>query len=190
MKRKTHKPRFFSSLQTALLGIAILFFIYFLNFFVPMDLRAYGIRPREVDGLWGIICSPFLHGNYSHLLANSGALFALLMVAFTFSRKLTLIAIVIITLLGGGLVWVFGTVNTIHIGASGLIFGLIGFLMFIGIFRREWATLFLSLAVCFLYGGALISLLIVVPGISWSGHFFGFLAGVLAAWWTKTAKAK
>jgi membrane associated rhomboid family serine protease len=97
-----------------------------------------------------------------------------------------LIAILIITLLGGGLVWVFGTANTIHIGASGLIFGLIGFLLFSGIFRREWTALFVSLAIGFFYGGALLSLLSVVPGISWSGHFFGFLAGVMAAWWTKT----
>ena len=82
----------------------------------------------------------------------------------------------------------FGTANTIHIGASGLIFGLIGFLLFSGIFRREWTALFVSLAIGFFYGGALLSLLSVVPGISWSGHFFGFLAGVMAAWWTKANK--
>jgi len=155
-----------------------------------MDLRTYGIRPREVEGLWGIFCSPFLHGNFGHLLANTGALFGLLTVAFVFSRKLTWIAILTITLLSGGLVWVFGTANTIHIGASGLIFGLIGFLMFIGFFRREWTALFVSLAIGFLYGGALLSLLNVVPGISWSGHFFGFIAGVMAAWWTKANKKR
>ena len=188
MKHGARKPRFRISLQTTLVTIAGLYASYFLNFIVPMDLRAYGIRPRDMGGLWGILCSPFLHGNYQHLLANTGALFVLLMAAFAFSRKLTWIAILIISVVGGGLVWIFGTANTIHIGASGIIFGLIGFLLFIGFFRREWTAFFVSLAICFLYGGALLSLLNVVPGISWSGHFFGFVAGVMAAWWTKVAK--
>lgn len=189
MKRRPQKSRLRSGLQTALLAMAILYAVYFLNYFIPTDLRIYGIRPREIEGLWGILCSPFLHGNYRHLLANTGALFALLLVAFAFSRKLTWVAIIIITLVGGGLVWLFGTANSVHIGASGLIFGLIGFLMFIGFFRREWAALAVSLSVFLLYGGALLSLLSFVPGVSWSGHFFGFAAGVMAAWWTRAAKA-
>ena len=188
MKRRPRKSRLWSGLQTALIAVAILYAIYLLNYIVTTDLRIYGIRPREIEGLWGILCSPFLHGNHRHLFANTGALFALLLAAFTFSRKLTWMALIIIALVGGGLVWVFGTANTVHIGASGLIFGLIGFLMFIGFFRREWAALFVSLAVFLLYGSALLSLLSVVPGVSWSGHFFGFLAGVMAAWWTKAAK--
>ena len=189
MKQRSRKSRFQAGLQTTLFAITLLYCVYFINFFIPVDLRTYGIRPREIKGLWGIICSPFLHGNYEHLLANTGALFALLLAAFTFSRKLTLTAIFIIMVVGGGLVWVFGAANSIHIGASGVIFGLIGFLMFIGIFRREWKALVISLVICLLYGGALLSLLSVTPGTSWSGHFFGFLSGVMAAWWTKADRA-
>ena len=99
-------------------------------------------------------------------------------------------AIGIISILGGGLVWIFGKANTIHIGSSGIIFGLIGFLMFIGVFRREWRALAASAVIFFLYGGALLSLFYTLPGISWEGHFFGFLSGVLAAWWTKSTKSK
>ena len=71
----------------------------------------------------------------------------------------------------------------------GIIFGLIGFLMFAGIFRRDWKSVFVSLIVFFLYGGALLSLLIYLPGVSWTGHLFGFLSGVLAASWTRSAKS-
>jgi membrane associated rhomboid family serine protease len=174
------------NIRIALLTVMLLWMIHVLDLLLPMDLRLYGLQPRRIDGLWGILAAPFLHGGFGHLIANSGALFVLLTVSLSFSRKLTIMAVLIIFLLGGGLVWLFGSSNTVHIGASGVIFGLMGFLMFIGIFRREWNALLLSLAVFFFYGGALLSLLIHQPGISWTGHFFGFLSGVLAASWTKT----
>ena len=117
-------------------------------------------------------------------------LFVLLVVSLSFSRKLTIMAILVISLVGGGLVWLFGGSNTVHIGASGIIFGLIGFLTFIGIFRREWKALLFSLAVFFFYGGTLLSLLRYVPGTSWTGHFFGFLSGALAASWLKGESSK
>jgi membrane associated rhomboid family serine protease len=88
--------------------------------------------------------------------------------------------------LGGLAVWLFGSASAIHIGASGVVFGLVGYLLFIGLFRREWVALAVSAAVFFFYGGALLSLLQLTPGVSWSSHFYGFLAGVLAAWRTKT----
>ena len=171
-----------------MIAVSIPWLVYLIDIFLPVDLRVYGMRPRNIEGLWGIVFSPFLHANYGHLIANTGALFILLFVALAFSRKLTLIALLIINVLGGGLVWVFSDANTIHIGSSGIIFGLIGFLIFIGIFRREWRALAVSIVICLIYGGALFSLLLYVPGISWTGHFFGFFAGVSAAWWTKAKK--
>ncbi len=133
---------------------------------------------------------PFLHANATHLGANSGALVVLLTVSFTYSRIMTLEAITTIIFAGGLGVWIFGHPQTVHIGASGVIFGLIGFLLFIGIFRREWKAFFFSLLSFFLYGGALLSLLVYVPGISWSAHFWGFGSGVLAAWWMRTPSKK
>ncbi len=176
------------NIQLAMVSVSVPWLVYFLNFVVPVDLRLYGLRPRHVDGLWGIIYAPLLHVNYSHLIANTGALFILLLVALAYSRKLTFTAMVIISVLGGGLVWIFGKENTIHIGASGIIFGLIGFLIFMGLFRREWRALAVSAVIFILYGGAILSLLYDIPGISWEGHAFGFLSGVLAAWWTKSQK--
>ena len=125
-----------------------------------------------------------------YLTANTGILFVLLIVSLSFSRKLTVRALWIIILLGGGLVWLGGNEGTIHIGASGVIFGLIGYLMCLGIFRRDWKALVISLAIFVLYGGALQTLFVYVPGVSWAGHLFGFLAGILAAWWMRTTKKR
>ena len=169
-------------IQIALGIVAALWLVHLFNLFLPFDLRMYGLRPRHIAGLWGIALTPFLHGSFDHLIANTGALFVLLFVSLSFNRKLTFSALSIILIVGGGLVWLFGAGNTVHIGASGIIFGLIGFLMFLGIFRGEVKALIFSTAIFLLYGGALFSLLNYIPGISWSGHFFGFVAGVLAAW--------
>ncbi len=179
-----------SNIQTALTAVAILWLVYFVNFILPMDLRLFGLRPRQLDGLAGIVFTPFLHVDLGHLIANSGLLFVLLTISLSFSRKLTFRALWIIILAGGGMVWLAGRGGTIHIGASGIIFGLIGFLMCLGIFRRDWKAFIISLAMLFLYGGALRSLFIFTPGISWSGHLFGFISGVLAAWWTKALRKR
>ena len=168
--------------------VAILWIVYLLNLTIAYDLRLLGLRPRDLNGLLGILMAPLLHLDIKHLVANSGAFFLLMAVSMSFSRKLTVKAIVIIILIGGGLVWLFGSSESIHIGASGIIFGLIGFLMFLGIFRREWIALVFSALIFVLYGGAVFSLLVYVPGISWAGHIFGFMSGILAAWWTKIEK--
>ena len=178
------------NLQTALAAVAILWLVHFSNLFLPIDLRLYGLRPRQLDSLAGIVFTPFLHVDLRHLIANSGILFVLLTVSLSFSRKLTFRALWIIILIGGGLVWLSGKEGTIHVGASGVIFGLIGFLMCLGIFRRDWKALIISLAILLLYGGALQSLFIYVPGISWTGHLFGFISGVLAAWWTRASRKR
>jgi membrane associated rhomboid family serine protease len=176
------------NIQITTVLVSIPWLVYFLNYAVPVDLRLFGLRPRHVNGLWGILTSPFLHGNLNHLIANTGALFVLLVAALAYSRRLALVALLIISVLGGGLVWILGRTNTIHIGASGIIFGLIGFLIFIGLFRRDWRAMALSAGVFFLYSGVILSLLDNIPGISWEGHAVGFLSGCLAAWWTKSRK--
>ena len=171
------------NLRLAFAAIAILWLVYFLNLILEIDLRMYGIMPRHMDGLWGIPAAPFLHVDIKHLTANSGILFILLAVSLSYSRAQTLKALLTITLLGGAMVWLLGRGGSIHIGASGVIFGLIGYLMCLGLFRRNWKAVMISVVISLLYGGALLTLLVYVPGISWTGHFFGFIAGVVAAWW-------
>ncbi len=169
--------------------VAVLWIVFFIDFLFPADLRILGLRPRDTGHLWGILAAPLLHGNLDHLVANTGALLVLMAVCLSFSRKLAYKALFIIWILGGALVWFFASGNTVHIGASGIIFGLIGFLLFVGIFRKEAVALACSLVVFFLYGGSLLSLLSYVPGVSWSGHFFGFVSGVTAAWATKGTRS-
>jgi len=176
------------NLEIVTIIVAILWLVHIVNLALPIDLRLYGLRPQHLGSLWGILLSPFLHADFRHLMANSGALFVLLYVSLLYNRKLTFKALIIIVLVSGVLVWVFGKRDTIHIGASGVIFGLIGFLMFLGLFRREWTAFLTSIAISILYGGALFSLLIYIPGTSWTGHFFGFISGVLAAYWTKNKR--
>ncbi len=149
------------NVKTALTAVTCLWVIFvlgmILNQFWSVDIRSFGIQPREAKGLVGIMFWPFLHGNIFHLLANSFALFFLILLSLVFFKKLTILAIVIITLVGGSAVWVFAGRNTVHIGASGLIFGLIGFMISGGIFRKELKALLLSGVVLFLYGGLLLT---------------------------------
>jgi membrane associated rhomboid family serine protease len=109
----------------------------------------------------------------------------LLSASLIYSRKLTVKAVLVIVLAGGVCVWLLGRSNTVYIGSSGVIYGLMGYLMAVGLFRRELTALLVSLIVFLYYGGALPSLFLVVPGVSWSAHFFGFLSGVGAAWLTR-----
>jgi len=166
--------------------VAVLWAVYFIDLILPVDLRGFGIRPRTVHGLFGVIASPFLHSSFRHLLSNSIALVALLSISLIYSRKLTVEVVAMSILVGGGAVWLLGGRNSVHIGSSGVIFGLIGYLLTIGMFRREILALVVSCLVFFYYGWVLYSLFVVFPGISWSGHFFGFLSGVLAAWSTRS----
>ncbi len=175
----------FKNLKTTVCIVGVIWMVFIANFFIPYDLRYYGIKPRTIEGLWGILTMPFLHGNYAHISANTSMLFILLLVSLSFSRKLTFNAIFIIMILGGFLVWVFGTPNTVHIGASSVIFGLIGFLLFMGIFRRELKAFVFSVVVFLLYGGVLFLLMQNQKGVSWAGHFFGFVAGVVSAFKTR-----
>ena len=173
------------NVEIAAICVALLWGVFFLSLVLPFDLRNYGIRPRSLSGLPGLLFAPFLHAGFRHLISNSLALAPLLFFSLEYSRKLTVEAVLFIALIGGVGIWLFGKSHTVHIGASGIIFGLIGYLLAIGLFRRELLALVVSLAVASYYGWALSSLLVVLPGVSWTGHFFGFAAGIFAAWLTR-----
>jgi membrane associated rhomboid family serine protease len=168
------------SFKAALSFVGLMWAVHLFNFVLPIDLRVFGIHPREVFGLSGVLFCPFLHANLAHLVANSLALLPLLFIAFCYNRSRSAGAVFVIILLGGLGTWLFGSPGN-HIGASGLVFGLIGFLLFVGVYFRDFKAIIVSVIVLLAYGASLLSLLIVIPGISWSGHFFGFLGGVFAA---------
>jgi membrane associated rhomboid family serine protease len=144
-------------------------------------LDSHGIIPRTIGGLWGILFAPLLHGSFAHLAANTvpfltlGALIMLRGVG-------TFIGVSLMVIILGGLgVWLLAPGNTVHIGASGLIFGYIGYLMARGYFERTFGALAIAVLVAVIYGGALWGVLPSDPRISWQGHLFGFLAGMATA---------
>jgi len=171
-------------LQAALLlGIVAIFWIMELVDLVILGgaLDSYGIQPRTASGLLGILFSPFLHGGLGHVAANSLA-FMVLGWLIMLRETWHFFAVTLIAMVVGGLgVWLVGPADSVHIGASGLVFGYFGFLLLSGWFERRLGNIIISLFVLLAYGGMIFGVLPGQLGVSWQGHLFGFLGGVLAA---------
>ncbi len=154
----------------------------FLVTLVFPSLDAFGVVPRTLVGLVGIVTSPFLHANLHHLLSNTAPLLVLLaLLAGSKARSWEIVLDV--ALLGGLLLWLFGRHAT-HVGASGLIFGLVAFLIVSGLKERRTIPLIVAVVVGFLYGGTLLwgVLPSAGPEISWDGHLCGAIAGATVAY--------
>lgn len=145
-------------------------------------LDAYGIRPRSVDGLDGIFLSPFLHGGLAHLANNSIPFLVFGLLVFLNGLRSFVVTTLLSLLVGGLGVWLVGAPDTVHIGASGVVFGYLGYLLLRGYFSRSVGAILLSLLLVVLYGGALWGLLPIQTGVSWTAHLFGFLGGALSAY--------
>jgi len=159
----------------------------------PGLLDQFGVRPRETLGLFGILAAPFLHGGFGHLIANSLGLLLLGWLSCLFGRTLTLVAAIYAVLIGGLLTWLVAAPGTVHVGASGVLFGLMGFLLLNGIVRRNLGAFFIALAVLVLYGGSLLSNLLPSEQanglrVSWQMHLGGFVGGLLASWHLRAVK--
>jgi membrane associated rhomboid family serine protease len=142
-----------------------------------------GIVPRQLAGLRGILFAPFLHGSFAHLLANTVPFLILGFLVMVRHRGHMIIVSVIILLISGLGTWLIAPVNTVHIGASGLIFGYFAFLVVNAWFERSFAAVLLALLVIVLYGGLLVGIWPTAGGISWQSHLFGLLGGAVAAFY-------
>jgi membrane associated rhomboid family serine protease len=140
-----------------------------------------GIYPRETSWLWGIVLAPFLHGGFAHLIANTAPLFVLGWLVILRRRLDFFLVTAIVTLLGGLGVWLFARPGTIHVGASGVVFGYLGYLLVRAWRERSLTSMALALIAGFLYGGALWGVLPTQSGVSWEGHLFGLAGGGAAA---------
>jgi membrane associated rhomboid family serine protease len=146
---------------------------------IRMD--AWGIRPRSLSGLKGIVLAPFLHVDFNHLAANSLPLLVLASLVLLEGPRRFWTATGLIALLSGAAVWCIGQSNSVYLGASGLIFGYLGF-----VFMRAWVSrqpvwIAIAVASALVYGGLAMSLLSVQQGVSWLGHSSGLLSGMLTA---------
>jgi len=144
-------------------------------------LDQYGIEPRDADGLVGVIAAPFLHAGFGHLVANTVP-FLLLGVVIAFGGALRVLAVTVIVAVVSGLgTWLISPESTIHIGASGVVFGYATYLISRGIFNRGFVEIAIGVLVGVVGGGALLAGLEPQEGISWQGHLFGAIGGVVAA---------
>jgi membrane associated rhomboid family serine protease len=140
-----------------------------------------GIEPRELDGLDGVVWAPFLHADFQHLIGNTVP-FLLLGCAIAFSGVARVILVTVIVAVVGGLgTWLIAPSNTVHIGASGIVFGFAAYLVARGVFSRSARQVLVGLVVVVVWGATLLQGLVPETGISWQGHLFGAIGGVVAA---------
>jgi membrane associated rhomboid family serine protease len=169
--------------QVLILGtlVAIMWGIEILDVSVfRHELGSLGILPRNPIGLRGILFAPFLHGSFAHLEANTVPFLILGWLIMSESIAHFAIVSIICMVVGGFGTWVFGA-SAFHIGASGVIFGYLGFLLARWYFDRSIRSAMIALVVGSTYGTVLWGVLPSMPGISWEGHLFGFLGGIVAA---------
>lgn len=183
MSQPAPSPSPLRPLRSVLLLVALMWALELVDTILPGDLDGYGIESRDLSSLPGVVAAPFLHAGFAHLMANTVPFLVLgSIVALRYPARFWQISLTIITIGGLG-VWLLGPANTIMVGASGVVFGFLTFLITAGILTRHWLDVVIAAGVLVVYGGVLVGVLpFAVPsGVSWLGHLCGALAGVLAA---------
>lgn len=144
-------------------------------------LNALGIAPHSFTGLRGILFAPFLHGGFYHVAANTVPFIVLGWFVMLRNVSDFYFVSVMSALVGGLGTWLVGRPCTVHVGVSGVIFGYLGYLLFRGYFERSFVAIAISIAIAIAYGGMIWGVLPTRGYISWEGHLFGFIGGILAA---------
>lgn len=173
-----HEPFRFSTgvIAYPILFVLIIWLVFWFEVRFGYNFSKYGIYPQTVGGLKGVLLSPFIHGSMQHLYHNTIPLFVLSSAMFYFYRTITWKVLFYGIILSGILTWTIGR-PSYHIGASGLIYVLVSFTFFKGIFAKHYRLIALSLLVVFLYGSMIWYTLPIEEGISWEGHLSGFITG-------------
>ena len=170
-----------SKIFIALFITVFIWIVFLLDFIIPIDFVKFGIQPRTFSGLFGIVFAPFLHASWGHILSNTLPLFFLTLALFVFYEKQGITVWALSAIIGGILVWLFARPHSVHVGASGVIFSLVGFLIASGFFRKNIKSILISLLIAIVYGGILLGMGFFRKGVSWEGHLFGLIAGVFLA---------
>ncbi|MBF2027461.1 MAG: rhomboid family intramembrane serine protease [Oscillatoriales cyanobacterium C42_A2020_001] len=145
------------------------------------QLNRLGIRPRRLIGLRGILFAPLLHGNLAHLAANTIPLAVLGWLIMLNGLNTFLLVTAVVWLVSGVGAWLLGGTNTMHLGASGLVFGYFGFLLLRGYFEQSFSAIAIAVLVGLLYGSMIWGVLPIHRGKSWQSHLFGFVGGGIVA---------
>ena len=152
-------------------------------------LDQYGVQPREADGLLGILFAPLLHGGWDHLAGNTVPVLVLGFLVLSTGVGRGLAATGIIWLVGGIGTWVVAPSYTVHIGASVLVFGWLTYVVARGFLHRQVAEVLIGLGVLVIWGGLLLGVVPGDPGVSWQGHLFGAIGGLVAAWTLRPSRS-
>ncbi len=161
--------------------VAVMWVLEIIDAVANHRLDEYGIQPREADGLLGILFAPFLHVGFGHLAGNTVPFLALGAGIALGGLMRVAIVTAIVGLVGGIGTWAIGPDNSVHLGASGLVFGYATYLISRGIFERNLIHLAVAAVVAAGYGGVLLGGLLPEQGVSWQGHLFGAIGGIIAA---------
>lgn len=174
------KAKFRISIIISSSFLVLIWLIKIFEEFTKIDLSKLGVFPNKISGLIGILTAPLIHADFSHLASNSITLFVLMIFLFYAYTNSSIKVFLFVYFFSNVLVWFFGR-SAYHIGASGLIYGILAFLFFVGLFRRDPASIGLSLLVTFMYGGLIWGIFPTDPKISFEAHISGAIIGVLCA---------
>jgi membrane associated rhomboid family serine protease len=174
------RANFRLAVRIALGFVALLWVIELLNWSLDLEAEDFGVRPRQLAGLPGILFAPLVHGGFAHLIANSPPLLVLgtaMLYLYPSAARTVLPAVY----LGPGVaVWIFAR-GGVHVGASGLVYGLVSYIFVAGLIRRDRRAIAASLLVCFMYGALVWGVLPIEPGVSWETHLAAALIGMVLA---------
>jgi len=185
-------PRLKRAISWPLFLLICIWVIFILEQAFHAEWFTYGVAPRKIYALRGILTTPFLHGSWSHLLSNTPPFFVLMGMILYFYERVAIPALLLIYLGTGITMWLFADPEAIfsaynrvsyHIGASGVVYGMATFLAFTGLFRRNIRAIAISLVIVFYYGGMIWGVLPMKEGVSWEGHLLGALVGIFTAYW-------
>jgi membrane associated rhomboid family serine protease len=174
--------RLYLAIVSPALMLAVIWAVFLAEHLLAATWADYGVFPREQSGLKGVLFMPLLHGDWGHILSNTPPLAALMAMLWFFYPRVASPAFFMIYLLSGLATWTFARAGVFHIGASGVVYGLVAFLFWNGIFRRNFKAIVIALIVLFYYGGLFMGIVPGQAGISWDGHLMGALAGVVVAY--------
>lgn len=167
-------------LRLPVLFVLIIWFVYWIEIRFGYNFNEFGVTPRTLRGLRGVLFSPFIHGDTKHLFNNSIPLFVLSLGLLYFYRKVAIRVLVLGTFLTGLITWIIAR-DSYHIGASGVVYLLFSFIFFSGVFRNHFRLIAMSLVTIFLYGSMIWFLFPIEGRISWEGHLSGFVVGLIMA---------
>ncbi|TMH59259.1 MAG: rhomboid family intramembrane serine protease, partial [Betaproteobacteria bacterium] len=174
------RANFRLAVKMALGFVALIWVIQLLDWALDLEPADFGVRPRQLAGLPGIFFAPLVHGGFAHLLANSPPLLVLGTAMLYLYPSAALRVLPAVYLGTGVAVWLFAR-GSAHVGASGLIYGLVSYIFVAGLIRRDRRAIAASLLVCFMYGALIWGLLPIEPGVSWETHLAAALIGIVLA---------